>query len=48
LDFLNLDKKFKKQAYRELLELCNEKLGKNEKIYQGLFTINGTLLERLD
>jgi hypothetical protein len=30
------------------LELCNEKLGKNEKTFHGFFTINGTLLERLD
>jgi hypothetical protein len=48
MQYLKLDKKFKKQAYRELLELCNEKLGKNEKTYQGFFTINGTLLEILD
>lgn len=46
--FLKLDQKFKKQAYRELMELCNEKLGKNEKTFKGFFTINGLLIERLD
>ncbi len=46
--YLKLDRKFKKRALRELLELCNEKLSNNKKNYLALFTMDGILLERID
>jgi hypothetical protein len=49
LDFIKLEKKFKKRAYRELLELCNQILSPGgAKLYQGFFTIQGTPIQSLD
>jgi len=45
-DYVKLQKKFYKRAFKEILEICSQNLGGN--IYLSIYDINGALIKTFD
>ena len=47
-DYLHVQSKFHKRAYKELLEICAKELTGGLKVFQMMYTLDGEILEILD
>ena len=46
--YLEIQRKFNKRAYKELLEVCSDQLTKKTKAFSVMYTIDGEIVEIID